>query len=142
MAKKKVSAVKELSAAELYKLAQEKEEEERQKALESQKQQLQELRTKRRALVTKQKKELAKLDRQIARLSGKKPSRGRKTGRASVTEAVIGIISKAGKITTSDIKAQLAKQGITAGNLPQTLAYLKRQGRVTSPARATYQLAK
>lgn len=122
-----------MSAAELYKLAQKREQEELQKSLEANKEKLIALRTKRRELVAKQKKELRKLDAEISRLSGKKTARkGRKAG-TSVTEKVVAIIAKAGKISTTDLKAELKKKGVATGNLPQTLAYLKRQGRVVSP---------
>ncbi|HEC06016.1 hypothetical protein [Thiolapillus sp.] len=146
MAKKKTPArkkqVTELSAAELYKLAQKREQEELQKSLEANKEKLIALRTKRRELVAKQKKELRKLDAEISRLSGKKTARkGRKAG-TSVTEKVVAIIAKAGKISTTDLKAELKKKGVATGNLPQTLAYLKRQGRVVSPARTIYQVPK
>ncbi|WP_419604011.1 hypothetical protein [Thiolapillus sp.] len=146
MAKKKTPArkkqVTELSAAELYKLAQKREQEELQKSLEANKEKLIALRTKRRELVAKQKKELRKLDAEISRLSGKKTARkGRKAG-TSVTEKVVAIIAKAGKISTTDLKAELKKKGVATGNLLQTLAYLKRQGRVVSPARTIYQVPK
>ncbi len=146
MAKKKAPArkkqVTDLSAAELYKLAKKREQEELQKTLEANKEKLSALRAKRRELIAKQKKELRKMDAEIARLSGKSPSRkGRKSG-GSVTETVVQIIAKSGKISTSELKEELKKKGIAAGNLPQTLAYLKRQGRVISPARTIYQVPK
>jgi len=141
MAKKKTASIKEMSAAELYELAKKREEEERRQQEEANKEKLKELRAQRRSLIARQKRELAALDAEIARLSGKAPSRSRR-GKTSVTDAVIGIISKAGTITTTELKKALAEKGVSAGNLPQTLAYLKRQGRITSPARATYQLAK
>ncbi|HID45335.1 MAG TPA: hypothetical protein EYP34_06245 [Chromatiaceae bacterium] len=146
MAKKKTPArkkqVTELSAAELYKLAKKREQEELLKTQEANKEKLAALRTKRRELVARQKKELRKLDAEITRLAGRKTAKkGRKSG-GSVTEKVVNIIAKAGKISTTDLKAELKKKGVATGNLPQTLAYLKRQGRVVSPARTIYQLPK
>ncbi|WP_456407099.1 hypothetical protein [Thiolapillus sp.] len=146
MAKKKTPArkkqVTELSAAELYKLAKKRELEELQKTMEANKEKLAALRIKRRELVAKQKKELRKLDAEIKRLSGKSSTRkGRKSG-GSVTEKVVAIIAKAGKISTSDLKTELKKKGVSTGNLPQTLSYLKRQGRIVSPARTIYQIPK
>ncbi len=142
MAKKKVSArnkqVESLSSAELYRLAKKREQEEMRKTLEANKEKLKELRTKRREMIAAHRKELAKIDREISRLSGK--SAGGKRG--SITDAVLKIIGDAGQISTSDLKAALKKKGVVVGNLSQTLAYLKRQGRVTSPARAIYKLAK
>jgi len=142
MAKKKTASIEELSAAELYELAKRREEEERRQQEEAKKEQLKELRAKRRALVAKHKRELAALDTEIARLLGRNAPRRKRSGKGSVTDAVIEIISKAGRITTTELKAALAEKGITVGNLPQTLAYLKRQGRISSPARATYEIAK
>jgi hypothetical protein len=48
------------------------------------------------------------------------------------------IVSKAKKISTTEIKAELESRGVVANNLAQTLAYLKRQGRVASPERSIY----
>ena len=55
MAKKKTTSVKELSAAELYELAKQREEEERKQQEEANKEKLKELRAKRRSLVARQK---------------------------------------------------------------------------------------
>lgn len=142
MAKKKTASVRELSSAELYELAKRREEEERRQQEEANKEKLKELRAKRRSLVAKQKRELAALDAEIARLSGRgAPARKKRANKGNVTEAVVDIITKAGTITTKELKDALAKKGITTANLPQTLAYLKRQGRISSPARATYKAA-
>ncbi len=146
MAKKKVSArnkqVDSLSSAELYRLAKKREQEEMKKTLEANKEKLKELRIKRREMVAAHRKELAKIDREISRLGGKTTSGKRGGARGSITDAVVKIISDAGQISTADLKAALKKKGVVVGNLSQTLAYLKRQGRVTSPARAVYKLAK
>ncbi len=147
MAKKKVSArskkVDSLSSSELYKLAKQREQEEMKKMLEANKEKLKALRDKRRALVAAHRKELNKIDREIARLDGKSTTRKKGRSRSgSITDAVVEIIGKSGKISTTDLKAALKKKGIVAGNLSQTLAYLKRQGRVTSPSRAIYTLTK
>ena len=55
-----------------------------------------------------------------------------------MAEQVLEIVAKTKKISTKEIKAQLDNRGIVANNLAQTLAYLKRQGKVTSPARSIY----
>ena len=55
-----------------------------------------------------------------------------------MTDQVLEIVSGAKKISTKDIKEQLEARGVVANNLAQTLAYLKRQGKVTSPARSIY----
>ncbi len=146
MAKKKSPArkkqVTELSAAELYKLAKKREQEELKKSMEANKEKLAAARAKRREIIARHKKELRKIDAEITRLSGKPAAKkGRKSG-ASVTETVVSLIAAAGKMSTTELKAALKKKGVSTNNLPQTLAYLKRQGRITSPARAIYQASK
>ncbi len=142
MAKKKTASIEELSSAELYELAKRREEEERRQEEEAKKELIKELRAKRRALVRRHKKELAEVDAEIARLTGKSTPRKKSGGKSNVTDAIVGIIEKAGRITTSELKAALAENGIQVANLPQTLAYLKRRGRITSPERAIYEVAK
>ena len=140
MAKKKITSVNELSSAELYELAKRREEEERRQQLEANKERLKELRAQRRSMLARHKRELAEIDNEIARLSGKSPKKSR-SPRGSVTETVLELISQAGTITTTEIRKALSEKGLSTDNLPQTLAYLKRQGRITSPSRATYQIA-
>ncbi len=146
MAKKKVSArnkqIESLSSAELYRLAKKREQEEMRKTLEANKEKLKELRTRRREMIAAHRKELAKIDREISHLSGKSAGGKQSRARGSITDAVLKIIGDSGQISTADLKAALNKKGVVVGNLSQTLAYLKRQGRVTSPARAIYKLAK
>jgi hypothetical protein len=136
MAKKPLS---ELSSDELYRLAQEREEQEELEAKEAVRAQLQELRKKRRETVARHRKELAALDAEIRNMGGRSP-RGKRRGSAdgSVTENVLEIVSKAKKISTKEIKSELEQRGVVANNLAQTLAYLKRQGKVISPARSIY----
>ena len=138
MAKK--NSVDNMSSAALYKLAQRVEQEERAKQQEAAKEKIDALKVKRRQLVARQKKELAKLDAEIKKLGGKAPSSlGRKKRtRGSVSAAVLEAITAAGEISTQDLKAALDSKGVTAGNLGQTLAYLKRQGKISSPSRAVY----
>jgi hypothetical protein len=136
MAKKNIS---ELSSDELYRLAQKREEQEAAEAKEAARAQIEELRSARREMMARHRKELAAIDAEIRALGGRS---GRGKRRASspgnVTGQVLDIVSKAKKISTKEIKAELESRGITANNLPQTLAYLKRQGKVTSPARSIY----
>lgn len=131
-----------MSSNELFKLAEKRKKEEMAKELEAAKEKINALREKRRELVAKHKKQLAAIDSQIKKMGGAAPRGASKAnGHGSVTKAVLSIIESAGTISTKDLKNALNTQGINAGNLAQTLAYLKRQGRITSPARATYKLA-
>jgi hypothetical protein len=135
MAKKK--ALEELSADELYALAQQREEEEGKAEREANRQAIEDLKAQRKAMVAEHKKALSNLDRQIRQLGGKtrRAGRGKKI---NVTDTVANIVQAAGEISTKDIRVALESQGIDASNLAQTLAYLKRQGRVGSPSRSIY----
>lgn len=136
MAKKNLA---NLSADELYELARQREQQEENEAKEAVKAQLDELRAMRRDTVARHRRELAAIDAEIRSLGGRTArSRRRQSGGGSVTEHVLEIVSGSKKISTKEIKAELDKRGVVANNLAQTLAYLKRQGRVTSPARSVY----
>ncbi|MCB1725589.1 MAG: hypothetical protein H6959_00250 [Chromatiaceae bacterium] len=139
MAKK---ALSNLSSDELYELARVREMEEAEEAKEAVRAQLDELRTKRRETVARQRKELAALDAEIRALGGR-AARGRRRGRnaGSVTDHVLEIVQSSKKISTKEIKAELENRGVVANNLAQTLAYLKRQGKVSSPSRSVYSAA-
>ena len=139
MAKKSLS---DLSSDELYRLAQEREEQEAAEEKQAVRAQIQELRNKRRELVAHQRKELAAIDAEIRALGGRS-ARGKRrgSGGASVTDQVLEIVRKSKKVSTKEIKAELENRGVVANNLAQTLAYLKRQGKVTSPARSIYSAA-
>lgn len=142
MAKK--NTVTTMSSAALYKLAQQREQEEKAKQQEAAKGKIDTLKAKRRELVAKQKKELAKVDAEIKKLGGKAPSSSgrKKRSGGSVSAAVLDVIATAGEINTQNLKAALDAKGVTAGNLGQTLAYLKRQGKISSPSRAVYVIGK
>lgn len=136
MAKK---ALTNLSSDELYELARERELQEAEEAKEAVREQLDELRAKRRETVARQRKELSAIDAEIRALGGR-AARGKRRSRegGSTTEQVLEIVSASKKISTKEIKAELENRGVVANNLAQTLAYLKRQGKVTSPERSIY----
>lgn len=135
MARKKT--FESLSAEELYALAEQKQFEEAELEREAVREQLNTLRAERRELISSHKKALAAIDTRIRKLGGKTRSRGRSNS-VNVTDTVLKIVEAAGQITTKEIKNKLDDQGITASNLSQTLAYLKRQGKVISPSRSVY----
>ncbi len=135
MARKK--SLENLSAEELYALAEQKLQEEADQEREAVREQLNALRAERRELITNHKKQLANLDAKIRKLGGKTRARGRSSA-VNVTDTVLKIVEAAGEISTKEIKEKLDAQGITASNLSQTLAYLKRQGKVVSPGRSVY----
>lgn len=135
MARKK--SIESLSAEELYALAEQKQLEEVEIEREAAREQLNALRAERRELISSHKKALAAIDTRIRKLGGKTRNRGRSAA-VNVTDSVLKIVEAAGEISTKEIKEKLDDQGITASNLSQTLAYLKRQGKVVSPGRSIY----
>ena len=136
MAKKQLS---NLSSDELYRLAQERELQEEEAAKEENKAQLEELRQARREIVARHRKELSAIDAEVRALGGRtRRAKRRGSGDGSVTEHVLEIVSTSKKVSTKEIKAALEERGVVANNLAQTLAYLKRQGKVTSPQRSIY----
>ena len=123
-------SLSKLSSRELFELAKAKEEQELLEERQRSKEILQGLRTERRKLIAAQRKALAKMDAQIAELTGAKGG-----GRQG-----LDILASAdGPLSTVAIREELEKRSISVGNLGQTLAYLKRQGRIASPSRALYQ---
>jgi len=130
----------ELTAAELFELAQRRQQEEKERQKEALKEQVEALRAKRRDAVARHKKELAAIDAEIRAMTGSSRA-PRARGRVNVSQKVLDFIGGKGKASTEDIRKALEEEGIAVGNLSQTLAYLKRMGRVASAGRATYKLA-
>lgn len=139
MAKRK--PLEELSSEELYQIAREREEQERMQEEESRREQVQALREERRALVAHHRSELAALDRQIRALGGRAAGgRGGRSG-GNLSQVVLNAVAEAGQISTSDLRAQLEAAGANVKNLSQTLAYLKRTGRLKTKGRGVYAVA-
>ncbi len=140
MAKKK--SFEELSSDELYELAKAKEAEEMERQREAARAELDAAKAERKALLTRHRKELAAVDAKIRKLGGRVAARGGKGGgRGNISNTVLDILSDKKKHSTKQIKEELAKRGVVAANLNQTLAYLKRQGKVKNPARSVYTAA-
>jgi hypothetical protein len=137
MAKKSLS---DMSSEELYELARQREEQESAEEREAARAKIEELREQRREMLARHRKELAALEAEIRAYGGRTGSRGKRRGGggASVTDQVLEIVSQAKNISTKDIKSQLEERGVVANNLAQTLAYLKKQGKVVSPSRSVY----
>jgi hypothetical protein len=139
VAKKK--AIDRLSAEELYELARERERQEMEEQREAARAQIEELKERRRELIAQHKKELAAVDREMRQLGGRSRA-GRAQSGGKISEQVVETIASAGRINTKDLKVQLDERGIATKNLNQMLAYLKRNGRVVSPQRGIYAVAK
>ena len=148
MAKKKVTkkkvaqkkSVSSMSAAELRALANKIEKAELEKKASASKAEITALRDQRKALVAKHNKALAVINRKIKQLGGKSAKPGRKSKGISASVAVLDFVGSQGKASTKEIKAALEKKGVSTTNINQTLAYLKREGKIKSPARTIYQL--
>jgi predicted RNase H-like nuclease (RuvC/YqgF family) len=138
MAKRK--SLEDLSSEELYQIAREREEQERVHEEEARREQVKTLREERRALVARHRAELAALDRQIRALGGRAGG-GRGRGGANLSQQVLDAVTAAGEIGTAELREQLAGSGANVKNLSQTLAYLKRTGRLKSRGRGVYALA-
>lgn len=136
MAKKKT--VDQMSSEELFELAKARQDEEAEKAREAAREQVDALRRERKALVARHRKELAAIDNQINKLKGNSGGAGRGRSAVNISKAVIDILAQEEQLSTKEIQARLAAEGIVANNLSQTLAYLKRQGKITSPQRSIY----
>ncbi|RMG33631.1 MAG: hypothetical protein D6720_11070 [Gammaproteobacteria bacterium] len=140
MAKKK--SIEEMTSEELYELAKAKEAEELERQREAARAELEAAKAERKALLARHRKELAAVDAKIRKLGGRVTARGGKTsGRGNISNAVLDILSDKKRHSTKEIKEELAKRGVVAANLNQTLAYLKRQGKVKNPARSVYTAA-
>ncbi|OOY69467.1 hypothetical protein [Solemya velum gill symbiont] len=135
MAKKNIN---NLTADELYELAEARKKEEMQKEKEELKSQVADLRAKKKDLEREHKKTMAAIDAEISQLTGRKSWSG---GRAGGTSASILDFLASGESDTGSIRAHLEAQGFPVANLPQTMAYLKRTGRVVSTGRGRYKAA-
>lgn len=139
----KRKAVDEMSAEELYELAKKRQSQEAAEQREAVRAEIEELRSKRRETVARQKKELAAIDREIAKLQRQaRGTTGGRRGGGQLSQKVLDVLSGRRRASTKEIRNALEQQGIDTSNLGQTLAYLKRKGRITSPERAVYSLAK
>ena len=138
-----MSDIANLSAEELFELAKKKQAEEIEQKREAAKAEIDALRQKRRDLVAQHKKDLAKIDSELSSLTGRKASKGgsRASRGSNISDIVLEILGSGGQMTTKDLQAALVKRGIQAPNLAQTLAYLKKKGSISSPARSVYQAA-
>lgn len=127
-----------MTADELYKLAKQREIEERKKIAQENQQKIADLREERRQLQLRHKKEINEVNARIKALGGRVsgPATAGK-GRTGASSAIVEILD-AGEMDTKAIREKLEAIGISVSNLGQTLAYLKRNGRVASVARGIY----
>lgn len=134
--------LKEMSAEELFALARQREKEEAERKVQEFAEQRAELKAKRKELVAQHRKELAALDREIQKLGGTVRRRGPRTRRAegapTISEQLCEIVATQPEMAISEIRVKAEEAGVETKNLSQTLAYLKRQGRLNTPRRGVY----
>lgn len=137
--------VADLTAEELYALAREREQEEAERREKESKKKRDELKAKRKEMVARHRKELAELDRKIMELGGSVPkaraSRSRRRGAGAagtISQKLCEIVATRPEMNVGEIREQAENAGIDTKNISQTLAYLKRQGRLASPRRGVY----
>lgn len=133
----------ELSAEELYALARQREKEEAERQKEERRKKREQLMEERKKMLARHRKELAELERQIRELGGRVGRAGgaRRAGGGSVSQQLVEIIGSKPEMDTKEIKERAEQAGLDTRNISQTLAYLKRQGRLTSPRRGVYKSA-
>ena len=133
--------VNELSAAELYELAKQREVEEQEKERAALAKDIDKVKAEKKKLTADYRKQMRALDAKLQTMTGRKPRRRSGMGRGKITERILEIISERGPVSTKDLRAQLEADGIQAANLSQLLGTLKKNGRIVSPERAVYALA-
>ena len=125
-----------MSSQALYALAQRREVEEQEQERARIEAQVKELREERKAILARHRKELRQIDAKIRALGGGTKTEGKRRRRTSRSAAVVEIVASAeGLVTTGDIRTQLEKRGVSGDNIAQTLANLKRQGKIVSAGR-------
>jgi hypothetical protein len=137
--------IADLSAEELYALARAREQEEAARREQEIKGRRDELKARRKETEARHRKELAEIDREIQDLGGSAPKKrttgARRRGAAgteSISQRLCEIVATQSEMTVSEIRDQAEAAGIDTKNISQTLAYLKRQGRLQSPRRSVY----
>ncbi|MFN4263865.1 MAG: hypothetical protein ACK4IT_09730 [Thioalkalivibrionaceae bacterium] len=139
-------SLQDMSAEELFALARLKQQEEQDKREKALRAQIRQLQDKRKALEGDYRQALAEIDRQIAELSGSK-SRPRRRGSSrmrtgTASEKICEIVGSKPEMTVEEIRIEADKAGINTKNLSQSLAYLKKQGRLESLRRGVYSIVR
>ncbi len=136
--------IETMSSEELFELAESRRIEEEKDARQTLKSELEELRKERRELINQHKKTLSQMEDRIEKIRASlssTPSASSRLSRSSgtnISAVVLSTLETHKKMSTKELQAELNSNGVVAANLSQTLAYLKRQGKITSPERATY----
>ena len=131
-----------MSAEELFKLAKQREADERKWIAEENKQKIAELREERKQLLLRHKKEINEINSKIISLGGRvADASAAKKGRTGVSAAIMGFLEEVGEMDTTAIREKLDEIGVSVSNLGQSLAYLKKNGKVSIVSRGVYKKA-
>ena len=128
-----------MTADDLYKLAKQRESDEQKWIAEENKQKIADLREERKQLQARHKKEINEVNSRIRALGGKVA--GASTtgkGRTGISAAIVELLDEVGELDTTAIREKLNSIGVSVGNLGQTLANLKKNGKVDSVSRGVY----
>jgi hypothetical protein len=133
--------LKNMSSEELFALANEKQADERQKIEEENKGKISELREERKQMLLRHKQEVNEINKRIKELGGRVPvSSAVASGATGATAAIVELL-EAGEMDTKTLREKLDEMGVSVKNIGQTLAYLKKNGKVASVARGIYKKA-
>jgi len=128
-----------MTADDLYKLAKQREVDERKWVAEENKQKIADLREERKQLQARHKREINEVNSRISALGGKIPvTSATGKGRTGISAAIVELLDEVGELDTTAIREKLNSIGVSVGNLGQTLAYLKKNGKVDSVSRGVY----
>jgi len=128
-----------MTADDLYKLAKQRENDERKLVTEQNKQKIANLREERKQLQARHKREINEVNSRIRALGGKVPATSATgKGRTGISAAIVELLDEVGELDTTAIREKLNSLGMSVGNLGQTLAYLKKNGKVASVSRGVY----
>ena len=128
-----------MTADDLYTLAKQREIDERKWIAEENKQKIADLREERKQLQARHKKEINEVNSRIRTLGGKIPAASATgKGRTGISAAIVELLDEVGELDTTAIREKLNSLGVSVGNLGQTLAYLKKNGKVDSVSRGVY----
>lgn len=128
-----------MTADDLYKLAKQREIDERKWIAEENRQKIAELREERKQLQIRHKKEINEVNSRITALGGKVAGTSATgKGRTGISATIVELLDEVGELDTTAIREKLNAIGISVGNLGQTLAYLKKNGKIASVSRGVY----
>ena len=128
----------EMNSEQLFALAKEKQEAERKWIEEENKGKIAELREERKQMLLRHKKEVNGVNKRIKELGGRVPvSSAVAKGATGATAAIVEIL-EAGELDTKTLREKLDEMGVSVKNIGQTLAYLKKNGKIASVARGIY----